>query len=538
MKLSVPPGSTVDMESSVGRLIDKRQEGATRVAFVEGATGHNMTWAGLADRSREWRRTGATFRGPRVGLLFDDPIEMAAAVLGAISAGLTAVPLDPSAPAGELARRAQHLGLAAVVTDGAGVEDRTAALAALCDIWRANEASLQLTVPGQPGSDALPAFGAALALSSSGTTGAPKIIPLSERQLLHAAASVVAGHELTAEDCAYSPLPLFHINGLVVGVLSTLVTGGRLVVDRHFSARSFWKVAARYQVTWLNLVPAIITVLGKVVPPQPSVARGIAFARSASAPLAPAARERFEAHTGIGVLETYGMTEAASQIASNPRGAAERRPGTVGRPIGLELRVVGRSGSLLAPAGEPGAPRESQAAEPDAHDSGAIGEVQIRGASVTTAYWAPAGHNPAWCPATDTDGWLATGDLGRLDKGGFLCLVGRLDDVINRGGEKVYPRQIEEVLLADPDVQAAAVVGRAHPALGQEPVAFVVAAAGCHDPGALVARLQQRCDAALGRSRRPAAITLTTQLPVGPTGKVRRTQLRPSSAGQDAATPE
>jgi len=361
----------------------------------------------------------------------------------------------------------------------------------------------------------LPGDGAALVLASSGSTGAPKIIPLTEAQLLFTARAVVAHHELTANDCGYSPLPLFHINGLVVGVLSTLVAGSRLVMDRRFSARSFWKVAAEHEVTWLNLVPAIIGVLGGMSPPQSEVAGHIGFARSASAPLAAATRERFEAQTGIGVLETYGMTEAASQIAANPRRRADRRPGSVGRPVGLELRVVDHSGRPVVP--------------------GAVGQVQIRGVSVTRVYWAPAGKFPSVRPATDPEGWLATGDLGRLDTAGFLYLVGRADNVINRGGEKVYPREVEEVLLRDPCVAAAAVVGRAHPIVGEEPVAFVTATADCDDPQELIGRLERRCAIELSRFRRPAAIQLIAHLPAGPTGKVRTIELRRALAIQAAS---
>ncbi len=164
-----------------------------------------------------------------------------------------------------------------------------------------------------------------------------------------------------------------------------------------------------------------------------------------------------------------------------------------------------------------------------------VGEVYIRGASVVRFYWTPAGCEPAQRRATDADGWLATGDLGYLDTAGFLYLVGRVDDVINRGGEKVYPRQVEEVLLSDPEVQAAVVVGRAHPTLGEEPVAFVLAADGCRDPEALVTRLQSQCATTLRRFRRPAVITLAAHLPAGPTGKVRRRLLRQSAARQAAS---
>ncbi len=497
----------------VRQLIERRLVSAERVAFVEGATGRTLTWADVARRAIVWRQMVGRLPGGRVGLLFADPLEMAAAVLSAISAGVAAVPLDPSSTPGELADQVERLGLAALVSDRP--EDLTALTAGGLEIWSADQGRLRVYRSATDGGCRRPGRdGAALVLSSSGTTGTSKIVPLSEDQLLHTARAVVSHHQLTAEDCGYSPLPLFHINGLVVGVLSTLVAGARLVLDRRFSARSFWTVAGRNRVTWLNLVPAIITILGEAPAPPAEVATRIGFARSASAPLPAASRERFEAATGITVLETYGMTEAASQITANPRPAAERQAGSVGTPVGLELRVVDGTGRPVPPD--------------------VVGQVCIRGASVIREYWAPAGSRPAARPATGPDGWLVTGDLGRLDAGGFLYLVGRADDVINRGGEKVYPRQIEEVLLADPGVVAAAVVGRAHPTLGQEPVAFVVPSDGSDDADALVARLHDECVSSLSRFLRPAAIVVTARLPAGPTGKVRRGELRRSLAAHAA----
>jgi acyl-CoA synthetase (AMP-forming)/AMP-acid ligase II len=512
MNLSFPSGSTDTVTVGIRALIEERQAEPNRVGFVEGTTGRSLTWGGVAERARAWRAVSHELGGWRVGLMLADPVEMAAAVLGATSTGVAAVPLNPAATPDETGRQIAGLGLAAVVTDEVDGQLMAAVAGAGADVWRADPRRLWLVARGQGGPHRLPGDGAALVLASSGTTGEPKIIPLTAAQLLFTARAVVARHELTADDCGYSPLPLFHINGLVVGVLSTLVAGARLVLDRRFSARSFWKVAAEQEVTWFNLVPAIISVLAGLSPPPPEVARRIGFARSASAPLPAAVRERFEALTGIGVLEAYGMTEAASQIAANPRRQADRRPGSVGQPVGVELRVVHPSGHPVAP--------------------GTIGQVQIRGASVTPAYWAPAGTLPAVRPATDPEGWLSTGDLGRVDVAGFLYLVGRSDDVINRGGEKVYPREIEEVLLRDPCVEAAAVVGRAHTTVGEEPVAYVMAAADCHDPENLVARLERRCARELSRFRRPASIHLTAFLPTGPTGKVRPGELRRDFAAQ------
>jgi acyl-coenzyme A synthetase/AMP-(fatty) acid ligase len=178
----------------------------------------------------------------------------------------------------------------------------------------------------------------------------------------------------------------------------------------------------------------------------------------------------------------------------------------VGCPIGVELQVVDEDGVSL----------------PD----GLTGHVQIRGGSVISAYWAPAGRRPGLRPALSGTGWLATGDVGWRDADGFVYLAGRSDDVINRSGEKIYPRQVEEVLLADPAVAAAVVVGRAHPTRGQEPVAFVLVGAGAPDWPQLASRLERRCSTELSRHKRPAKIIVADQLPVGPTGKIRRAEVR------------
>jgi acyl-CoA synthetase (AMP-forming)/AMP-acid ligase II len=196
------------------------------------------------------------------------------------------------------------------------------------------------------------------------------------------------------------------------------------------------------------------------------------------------------------------MTEAASQICANPLDPAERRAGSVGRPVAIGLRIV-----------------EAGSVDPDRNPlpHGHVGEVEIRGPSVISTSFDGTGG---------PDGWLPTSDLGRIDADGFLYLVGRADDVINRGGEKVYPADVERVLLADPRVTAAAVVARPHPVTGQEPIAVVIAEAGPADRDDLAADLLRRCEASLSRFMVPAQITVADTLPAGPTGKVRRAELR------------
>jgi acyl-CoA synthetase (AMP-forming)/AMP-acid ligase II len=493
-------------QSEVADLLARRAgERGGDVAFVDARSGRTRTWRAVAATAECWanQRWALARNNGRVGLLAAEALHAAESVLAALAAGVTVAPLDPGAPPAELGRTVRSLGLTSVVTDVDDDVEGSLAGAGV-DIWRTGAGSLQRSAcrlgPPPPSSG----LDAALVMTSSGTTGAPKIVPLGDDQLLHAARAVAAHHRLSPDDAGYCPLPLFHINAIVVGVLATLVGGGRLVVDR-FSRQAFWERAARHRVTWVNLVPAILAILADAPPPPPDVAARIRFARSASAPLATATQMRFERRCGIPVLETYGMTEAASQITANPLPAADHRRGSVGRPVGIELRIVDDGGRRV--------------------ETDAVGRVEVRGDSVVSSYWSEAEGGLAAQPATNRCGWLATGDLGRIDGDGYLYLMGRDDDVINRGGEKIYPREIEEVLLADRRVRAAVVVGRPHPIVGEEPVAFVVAAAGS-ERGDLAGDLSARCRCDLSPFKRPAEITVAASLPAGPTGKVRRGELR------------
>jgi len=322
---------------------------------------------------------------------------------------------------------------------------------------------------------------------TSGSTGTPKGVLLSEDQLCHVAASVAAHHRLTPADRGHCCLPLFHINAEVVGLLATLRAGACLVLERKFSRGGFWPLIDERRITWINAVPAIITLLA-LDPAEPGARRRVRFVRSASAPLPPATLERFEAAFGIPVIETYGMTEAASMITANPLDGP-RKPGSVGQPVGVELRVV-------------------------------LGRVQIRGPGVITAYASGGAAG-----AIDGEGWLDTGDLGHLDADGYLFLAGRSDDVINRGGEKIYPRDIEDFLLAQHGVLSAAVVAAPDQVLGQRPVAYVVPVS-TRPARHLEQILSRACEAAFPRHKRPSEIRVVAQLPLGPTGKLARHRLR------------
>jgi acyl-CoA synthetase (AMP-forming)/AMP-acid ligase II len=448
-----------------------RQGGAP---YLEDARGSGtLTYAGLLRATRAWEHRldrAGTPPGAGVAVCVADPLEYAAALVGILGAGRVAVPLDPAAPAAERAR--------------------------VLAVARAQ-------APVMPPSGGI-------FLCTSGTTGAPKGILLGEDQLSHVAAGIARHHRLTPADRGYCSLPLFHVNAEVVGLLATLSAEACLVLDRKFSRRGFWELISQRRITWINAVPAIITILA-MDPPAARPPGRVRFVRSASAPLPPSALRRFEDAFGIPVVETYGMTEAASMITANPLNGPHKA-GSAGLPVGTELRIARSHGQLT---------RVCRASE--------VGRVQIRGRGVIREY---AEGGPAG--AIDHEGWLDTGDLGHLDQDGYLFLAGRSDDVINRGGEKLYPREIEDFLLAQPGVRAAAVIGARDEVLGERPVAYIVPTVAWRGRE-MADGLRAACEAGLPRHKRPAAFCVVEELPLGPTGKIARHRLRERAAARLAS---
>ncbi len=488
-------------------LIEQAAARPGDACYIEAAAGAGtLTYAGLWRSVLAWSarldRAGIP-PGARVAVSLPDPLGYATVLVSILAAGRVVVPLDPAAPEAEVSRI-----LAATRPDAAvsGIGGLDAA------VYGAGGPDLE--VLRQHSGQDVPADGergpaGGIYLCTSGTTGTPKGILLHEDQLAHVAAGVAAHHRLTPADRGYCCLPLFHINAEVVGLLATLTAGACLVVDRKFSRRGFWALIEQQEITWVNAVPAIISVLALDPPairPDP-LARRVRFVRSASAPLPAPALRRFEDAFGIPVVETYGMTEAASMITANPLDGP-RKAGSVGLPVGSEVRVVQPDAGRYVPCPAP-----------------VVGRVQIRGPGIITRY---ADGGPAG--AFDPEGWLDTGDLGHFDFDGYLFLAGRSDDVINRGGEKIYPREIEDVLLAQPGVGSAAVVAAPDEVLGQRPVAYVVPAgswpADQLERAHLEELLHKACEAALPRPKRPSEVRLVLELPVGPTGKVSRRRLR------------
>ena len=491
------PGSS---GAAVFGLVRLRSATAGHHVYLEPATGGPaITYGDLRRASARWAVLLDDLDvpgGATVGIAVSDPVELAVVFLGVLAAGRTAAPFEPSSTDAELTGACLRTSPTLVISD------RRAPAGAQAE-WVTMPPGACFLSGTSSSSVGIPRPGGGVVLSTSGTTGAPKVIRLDEAQLLHTAISVARHLELTPADRGFNPLPLFHINAEVVGLLATLVAGATVVLDDRFHRRGFWAAMERWQVTWVNAVPAILARLA-VLEDGERVPGRIRFARSASAPLPVPVLERFERATSIPVVETYGMTEAASQITANPL-LGPRKPGSAGVPVGTEVRVV-TPGRSPVPCGN-------------------VGHVVIRGPSVIRAY-----SSPGYEDRIDTDGWLETGDLGYVDADGYLFLVGRVDDVINRGGEKIYPKEVEEVVLGDPSVTAAAVVGWDHEALGSVPVAYLVVGnvRSPADEGIaarVVAGVHDRCVHALSRSKRPVAYHVVERLPQGTTGKVRRTAL-------------
>ena len=457
-----------------------------------------VSYAGLLGIVRETERRldeAGLPRGARVTVRLADPLGYATALVALIAAGRVVVPLDPGAPDADVAR---VLGVAR--PDGTVTGGTVPADGAM--ISPDGKATLSFGVTAiEPSPLTAGADGGGIFLCTSGTTGTPKGILLREEQLAHVASSVAGWHRLSRADRGYCSLPLFHVNAEVVGLLATLRAGAYLAVDRKFSRHGFWDLISAQRITWINAVPAIISILSTDPPASPPAR--LRFVRSASAPLPRAALDRFERTVGVPVIETYGMTEAASMITANPLDGP-RKPGSAGRPAGAEVRI-GLPGGRPASAGD-------------------IGRVLIRGAGVITAY--ASGGRP---DAIDHQGWLDTGDLGYLDGDGYLFLAGRSDDVINRGGEKIYPREIEEILLAQPGVHFAAVVGLTDEVLGERPVAYVVPEAGAV-ADEIEELLRAACALRLPRHKQPSEFWLVDEMPLGPTGKISRRLLKEAAA--------
>jgi acyl-CoA synthetase (AMP-forming)/AMP-acid ligase II len=337
----------------------------------------------------------------------------------------------------------------------------------------------------------------ALVLHTSGTTSRPKIVPLTARNISASAQSIAATLALTPADRCLNIMPLFHIHGLIAATLASMAAGAYIACTPGFNAMRFFGWMEAVRPTWYTAVPTMHqAILSRAARNREIIAATpLRFVRSSSASLPVPVLRELEETFGCPVIEAYGMTEASHQMASNPLPPAPRKPGTVGIAAGPEVAVMSEDGRLL-PAGE-------------------TGEIVIRGENVTRGYQ----NNPKANAENFTHGWFRTGDQGVMDAEGYLTISGRLKEIINRGGEKVSPREVDDVLMEHPAVGQAVTFALPHAKLGEEVAAVIV----LRDGAQVEAReLREFAAKHLAPFKVPREILFRDEIPKGATGKLQR----------------
>src|SRR6187397_1140312 len=424
-------------------------------------------------------------RGDRIGMALPNGLPNIVTFLAASVAG-TAAPLNPAYKEDEFRFYLEDTNARVLLLPPDGLDAARAAAGDIpiltVDMDAAGTVSLRGVTARKPVAPPNP-DDVALILHTSGSTGRPKRVPLSHLNLSISADNVAHSYQLSSSDVSLCVMPLFHVHGLVASTLATLSTGGTVVVPAKFSPLSFWQTAKEHGATWYSAVPTLhqlILARVKKDAPRPAGAEKLRFICSCSASLPPQVMHDLEAAFGAPVLEAYGMTEAAHQMSSNPLPPGERRAGSVGCGTDVRISIMDSTGKHLAPNER--------------------GEVCISGPNVTKGY-----ENNPEANATGFFGeWFRTGDQGFLDEKGYLTLVGRLKELINRGGEKISPREIDEVLLAHPSVAEAVCFGTPHPTWGEEVAAAVVLREPVSE-----ADLMAYCKEKLADFKRPKQIHVT-----------------------------
>ena len=442
----------------------------------------------------------------RIAIVLPNGPEMAIAFLAAACTGCAA-PLNPKYRTDELRFYLDDLGAKALITppDDSGAAAREASTSVL-PVMIAGSVSGgpgALDVASEspstaPSSPLAPSTeDVALVLHTSGTTSRPKIVPLRQRHLARSAAGIAESLTLTADDRSLQVMPLFHIHGLLAGLLAPLSAGGSVACTEGFDAFRFFSQLETLEPTYYTAVPTMHQMVIARSARHRDAARGagLRFVRSSSASLPESVLHELGGLFGAPVIEAYGMTEATHQMCANPLPPAEAKPRSVGVPTGIGLAVLDSRNRLLSP--------------------GERGEVSIKGPTVIDGYE----RNPDANAAAFTDGWFRTGDEGYLDADGYLFLTGRLKEQINRGGEKVSPLEVDEALLRHPSVAQAVTFAMPHPKLGEEVAAAVVAADGTQVDERELRRFLSRSLAAFKVPRR---VLVLDELPKGPTGKLQR----------------
>ena len=457
---------------------------------------HRLTNAQLLNRVRaaanQLRDLGIGV-GDVVAVKLPNRIEFVIALFATWRVGAALTPINPSLTDNEVIRQLDDSGARVLLTDQDPTTNTGVATLLIGDLATQSRGE---SAPPHDDPSAL-----ALLIYTSGTTGTPKGVMLDHANLDAMADMGLHALQVGPSDRSLLILPLFHVNGIVVSVVTPLLAGASVVIADRFQPTTFFDLIERERPTFFSAVPTIYTLLAA----QPDDVRpdtsSVRFAICGAAPASADLLTRFESRFGFPLVEGYGLSEGTCASTINPV-PGERRVGTVGKPFpGQQIRIVDASGADVP--------------------TGVDGEVLIAGPNVMRGYLG----RPADTARTIIDGWLHTGDIGHLDADGYLILAGRSKDMIIRGGENIYPTEIEDVLASDPTVLEAAVIGAPDDKWGEIVVAYVQARpAATVDPAAL----QDLCASKLARYKQPAAIIVVDDIPKNPVGKTDKRMLRAS----------
>jgi acyl-CoA synthetase (AMP-forming)/AMP-acid ligase II len=494
--------------STLAELLSRGEDAAP----VLGAPGTpDLSYAGLRqliiDTLRQLNGWGIG-RNDRVAIVLKNGPEMAASFL-AVACGTTSAPLNPAYRADEFEFYMSDLKARALIVER-GVDTPAVAVAEKLGVMvidliaeparGAGSFRLELR-SGTAGSLSLGGWAGpddiALILHTSGTTSRPKIVPLSQRNVAVSAGNIAQSLRFTSRDRGLNIMPLFHIHGLIAATLAPLSAGAYIFCSPGFNALRFFAWMEECKPNWYTAVPTMHqTILTRASQNRATIEKyPLRFIRSSSSSLPTQVIRELEDVFSAPVIEAYGMTEASHQMCSNPLPPKARKPGSVGLAAGPRVAIMDTAGKLLPP--------------------GQTGEIVIRGANVTAGYE----NNPKANAEAFTRGWFRTGDQGVMDAEGYVTLTGRLKEIINRGGEKISPREVDEVLMDHPAVLQVVTFAIPHDKLGEEVGAAVVLREG---QSATDQDIRSFAATRLADFKVPRKVLILDEIPKGATGKLQR----------------
>ena len=486
--------------TSLANILDDRPADKSSILIPDGPA---ITYGALRDEVERVAETLATTISPQqaVSIVLPNGLEFMVVFLAVARTGAIAAPLNSAYTLDEFTFFIEDAESQLVILPEGNHPGRDAAgqlgIPTL-DVSLSDNGKVRLSRDGSELTERKDTSGpspddVALFLHTSGTTSRPKGVPLTHANLLASLGNIGDTYALTPDDIAMVVMPLFHVHGLIGVALSTLNTGGSIVVPSRFSASRFWREQSSTGATWYSAVPTIHQILLMRADDDNAPRESFRFIRSCSAALAPSVFDDLESRFGAPVLEAYGMTEASHQMASNLLPPGSRKPGTVGIGTGVDIGIMDDDGDLK--------------------DDGQTGEVVIRGPNVTLGYH----NNPTANAEAFTNGWFRTGDQGVLDSEGVLTLTGRIKELINRGGEKISPLEVDAVLLQHPSVAEAVCFGVPDVKYGEAVQAAVVLSDAVTEGD-----IRSFCGGHLADFKIPDRVYLVDALPRTATGKIQR----------------